>query len=656
MSDYLGSSPGIDVSSGGAGNNTVSIRGISTGQQTVSTVAIYVDDLAFGSSSAYANGAQTALDLSLLDLNRIEVLRGPQGTLYGAGAMGGLLKYITNEPDTYRFSGKASFSVGGTKGGGISHTENAVVNVPLKEDVAGLRIALFHDREGGYVDAKGAASATNVNRGDSSGGRVSLLLEPSSGLRVKLTALSKKIDRQGHDYVDYGVATGRPVNGEHEHVLTRSEPYSTQVQLVSASLEYNLKWARFEAITSSQTSSFRNNVDYSGVYTPLLPGTNSVLAQLDSSVRKQTQEFRLTSASSPSLEWLAGVFYTHEKGVNDQTVSSTLSAGGSGPLIYSAALPSTFREVAAYGDVTWKITPRLSLTGGLRIARNEQRFSQTAGGLLGGDGSTIRGESAETSKTYLATASYALTSTSNVYARAASGYRPGGPNLRVSDPNTGEPLVPTSFKHDALWSYEAGYKADLLDKKLALEAALYDIRWSDIQHFASVNGLGVIVNGGKAEVKGAELSARYKASQNFSVNGSLAYLDAHLTENSGDLATAGAVLPNSPRLSLSVGANYTFSVAGHPAFVGGSMRHVGNRNSGFEGSASQPSFKMPGYALADVQAGMDFRNLKVSMYVRNVFDRRAILSASTQTVALGGPVWATLAQPRTMGVVLSSEF
>ncbi|WP_233151615.1 TonB-dependent receptor [Pelomonas sp. KK5] len=658
LTDYMADLPGVNVNSAGAGYNTVSIRGVTTGSQTISTVGIYIDDVAFGSSNANVNGAQTALDLSLLDLNHIEVLRGPQGTLYGAGAMGGLLKYVTNEPDTYELSGKVTLGASATKGGGIGHTESAVLNVPLKEDVAALRVALFHDHAGGYVDAVGPAAGRNLNKGDSNGGRISLLLQPSSKLKARLTALSAEIKRDGHDYVDYNAATGEPVAGDYKRTLSVREPFSTKVQLVSADIEAELGWARFNSITSAQSSGLSNHLDFTALYGPLLGATvDTVPLNAFSKLRKQTQEFRLTSTSNSNLEWLGGIFYTHESGANDQFIESTLpNGGGPGPTQLSVSLPSHFTELAAYGDITWKATPRLSITGGIRIARNRQDFAELLSGPLSGGGVNLNGRSKETSKTYLATASYALDPTSNIYVRAASGYRPGGPNSVVYDPATGQPLAPPTFNHDSLWSYEAGYKADLLDKTLSLEASVYDIRWHDLQQFTSVNGFSVITNGGKAQVDGAEFSLRYKPTRDLSFNGSLSYLDARLTEGASGLGQSGAPLPNSARLSASLGARYDFAVAGHAAWVSGSERYVGKRNAGFDGSTTLPNFLMPAYFMTDLQAGVDLQRVQLSMYVRNVFDRRAIMSANTSYVSIGGPVQATVAQPRAIGVTLSTSF
>ena len=656
LADYLADEPGVSVAGPGAGQGTVAIRGVSTGIQTISTVGMYIDDVAFGSSNAYVNGAQSALDMSLLDLNHIEVLRGPQGTLYGAGAMGGLLKYVTNEPETDELSGRVSLGASTTRGGGVGNTESAVVNVPIKEDVAALRAAAFHDHVGGYVDAIGAAPGKNINSGDTSGGRISLLLTPSAHDAVRFTALSQNLRRDGVDYVDYDASTGRPLYGNTTRSLALREPYSTRVQLASLDIEHDFRWARFNSITSAQTATLDRTVDFTSVYAPLVPGIATVPVSLDSHLQKQTQEFRLTSAADPHLEWLGGLFWTHESGTNDQAINSTVVGGGSGPQFLDASLPSSLQEIAGYGDVTWKLTPRLALTGGVRVAHNRQKFTESLTGALSGGVPPLQGSSSETSKTYLATASYALTPASNVYLRAASGYRPGGPNVVLNDPATGEPLAPTTFKHDSLWSYEAGYKADLLDKTLSLEASVYQIDWHDLQQFIAVQGLSVITNAGNAKVDGLELAARWRPDGHLSLASSFSWTDARLTQDAPGLGSSGSPLPNSARLSGSLTPRYDFDLGGHTAWVGGSMRYIGERHAGFVGSTTQPDFKMPSYWLTDLQTGVSLSHVDISLYARNVFDRRTVVSANTAFVPLGGPVGATLATPRTLGVTLASSF
>ena len=661
--DYLADLPGVDVkTSGGAGTGAVSIRGVSTGDQTIPTVGTYIDDVAFGSSSAFAAASTTALDMSLLDLNHIEVLRGPQGTLYGAGAMGGVVKYVTNEPDTTELSGKARLGLSSTSGGGTSNSVSGVVNIPLKTDVAAVRVAAFRDHEGGYVDVLGAAAGKNTNSGNTTGGRVALLIEPSAHFHVRATALTQDIRRGNSDYVDYDPATARPLNGPFDREEAMREPYSMRTSLGSVDLEYDFGSARLNSITSLQRSRLTLTHDLSAVFGPLItqffgftPAT--VGEDVDAGVHKTTQEFRLTSASGGRIEWLAGLFYDRETGNQQQHVYDTVDGGGPGdlPELAQLGLLSRYQEVAAYGDVTWNATPRLALTAGARVAQNKQDFTQLGTGPLGGS-DLPTAHSKETPKTWLATARYALTPASNVYVRAASGYRPGGPNAVLDDPATGLPTAPTTFQHDSLWSYEAGYKADLFDNALSIESAVYDIRWHNIQQIYSVNGNGVVVNAGKAEIQGLELGATWRPSARWTVTGNLSTIDGRLKQDAPGLGMSGQRLPNSPALAASLGTRATFDLGGHAAYAGLSERHAGERNAGFDGSGTAPNYRMPAYWLTDLQGGVDFGKLSLALYVRNLFDRHAQLGASTSEMALGGPAQVVPARPRTLGMTLTAAF
>jgi len=663
LTDYLAAQPGIDVkTTGGAGIGAVSIRGVSTGDQTIPTVGTYIDDVAYGSSSAFAAGSTTALDMSLLDLNHIEVLRGPQGTLYGAGAMGGVVKYVTNEPDTSEFSGKASLGVSSTRGGGVGTTVSGVLNVPLKADVAGLRVAAFRDHEGGWVDALGPAAGKNVNSGDTTGGRVVLLVEPTAHFHVRATALAQDIRRRNTDFVDYDASTGRPVNGPSDREMVLREPYSMRTSLGSVDLEYDFGSARLNSITSVQQTRLTLNEDLTALYTPFVeqiflftPAT--VEEDVHSNVHKTTQEFRLTSAAGGQVEWLAGLFYDHETGNQQQHVGDTVEGGGPGdlPELAQLGLISRYQELAAYGDVTWNATSRLALTAGARIAQNKQDYRQDAAGPLAGT-SLKPAHSKETPKTWLATARYALTPASNVYFRAASGYRPGGPNAVLPDPETGLPTGPTTFEHDSLWSYEAGYKADLLDNTLSIEAAAYDIRWDNIQQFFSVNGNSVVINAGKAGIQGFELGASWRPTARWSVTGNLSTIDARLKQDAKGLGTSGQRLPNSPSLAATLGTKASFDLGGHAGYLGLSQRYVGERNAGFDGGLSAPNYRLPAYWLTDVQGGVEFGRVALALYVRNLFDRHAQVGAGTASEALGGPVQVTPVRPRMVGMTLTTSF
>lgn len=659
--DFVADQPGVVLQdSGGPGISEISIRGVTTGAATIATVGSYVDDVPVGSSTAFARGQTMALDMGLLDLKRIEILRGPQGTLYGAGAMGGVLKYVTNEPETDRFFGSVSLGASKTQRGGSGYTASTVLNVPLKEEVAGLRVAAFYDRAPGTVDSVGAVERPHSNDGRTAGARASLLVTPSSELKLRATVASQRLRRNGYDYADYDIATGKPVSGRGTRSLGVRESYAVNTDLYSAELEYDFGFAVLTAVTSGQKTK-SPTVQDATAYVPLLAGFGIDLLTIEQRVkvdiRKNTQEVRLVSKADKQFEWLAGVFYTREKAVNSQFLLSTTPDGSPPPNLLTAELPSDYREEAAYGDLTWKFASGVSITGGARIARNRQAYTQNSSGLLLGGDASFTARSAETARTYLLTGAYALDPQSSVYARVASGYRPGGPNAEVRDPNTGELAAPTKFEHDTLTSFELGYKADLLDKTLSLQAAVYDIEWKQVQQYLAVNTVSVIVNGGAARVRGLELSATYLASNQLSVGTSLAFTSAKLTDDAPGLgAIAGQRLPTTPRVSGQVNATYRFPLLGGEAYAGGNVRYVGTRNVGFEGSANVLYYKLPSYTMVDAQAGIDFGKFNLALYVRNVFDREAQLSADTSAIAIGGPLFVSRTPGRTVGATVTMRF
>jgi len=652
LSDTLGALPGVDVKSGGGpGLGAVTMRGVSVGEQQIATVGVYVDEVAFGSSSAFVGGGNTALDMALLDLHHIEVLRGPQGTLYGAGAMGGLLKYVTNEPDSTQFSGKVGLGARSSRGGALGHTENLVLNVPLSQDVAALRVAAFSDHEGGYVKAVGRVAGEHVNDGDTRGARVSLLVEPMSRMKLRLAATTQKIERNGANSVDYDISTGRPVYGDLTRQLSTTESYTIKTSLTSADLEYDFGWARFNAIASTQRFDAATGKDA----TALLGNSPAFdFVALDNAIRlrKQTQELRLTS-SPGTLEWLLGLYSTKEIGhVGQRLWAQTAGAGGDMTLT-TTGQPSEYRERALYGDVTWNMDKTWALTLGARVARNEQVYSVFINEALN---SKAPGE--DTARTYLATLRYALDKTSNLYARAASGYRPGGPNSPAIDEN-GQVIAgtPKTFGHDTLWSYELGYKADLLAKRLNLEAAIFEIHWKDLQQPKAIGASTIVVNAGKARVRGLELAARYKLDEHWNLDGSLAWTDSKLTEDAPALGPAGSRMPNTAKLAFTLGLRYGFHLANHPSYAGLNVRRVGQRNAGFDSAGSSvPNFSQPAYTLVDAQWGLELGRWQLATFVRNLTDKRAVLGADTALTAFGLPLNVTNVAPRTIGATVSYNF
>jgi iron complex outermembrane recepter protein len=660
MRDYLTKEPGVSLSSVGAGNAQITMRGVTTGTDISPTVGVYVDEVPFGSSTIYGSGSQLSLDMGLLDLNHIELLRGPQGTLYGAGAMGGLLKYVTNEPDTEGgITGHAGIMFSGTDHGGLNHTESAVVNVPIKQDVAALRVSAFNQQDGGYVNRIGSDPEKGVDGASTRGGRASLTVTPTNALTVRLTATTQQIKRDGTAAVDYNFYTRQPVYGDLTQNRLVDEPFDQIIELYSANIEYDFGWARLNAISAYQTIRSSQTSDDSAVYPGILnaqfgaPLFRTTSANLAISTDKFTQELRLTSPANRKLEWIAGLFYTSERSNQNQSLTAT------GPTtslnLLTNQFPSTYKEYAAYGDLTYHFTTRLSATAGLRVAHNDQTFSAIASGPLAGSGNQP-GQSADTSKTYLFTLGYLVTQNSSLYGRIASGYRPGGPQPSYHDPVTGQ-MSPGTFNPDTLTSYEIGYKADFLDKRASVSVSAFDIEWKNIQLNTIINTLGVVANGGKARSRGLEFFGTLNPTPQWHLGAGLTYLDSRLTQDVvGIGAMSGDRLPNTPDLSATVNVDYLFNVASYRAYVGATEAYIGQRNSNFPGSKTAPNFSMPGYFTTDLRAGIDLHKANVSFFVHNLFNRRGMQAAGSSFVPLGGPASVIFIQPLTVGMQVDVPF
>lgn len=655
LADYVADQPGVTLTHGGAFSGALSIRGLATASVGASSVGVYVDDVATGSSATYGLGAITPLDMGLLDLHHIEILRGPQGTLYGAGAMGGLIKYVTNEPDTGEFSGSVRLALSSTQYGGMGHTVNGVVNVPLKADVAAVRVAAYSTHFGGYDDTIGLAAEKNVNRGTTTGARVSGLLTPSKNLSVRLTATYQESERTGNDYEDLNPATGQWTSGERVRKLDSREPSSVRTNLLGMDIEYNMGWARLNAITSVQDVELHGLADTTPSVAPLLnrAGIPAIAVWGDSRGKQHrvSQEFRLTSRASRDIEWLAGLYINRER---SSIAGGYRYATASGPgtlNLLETYKPATYRDLAVYGDVTWHATPALALTGGLRVGRMEQSYTNTISGLLAGSNSTNGGKSKETATTWLATAGYKLDPLNSVYARIASGYRPGGAN---GLPPAATPSYQPMFESDSLWSYEVGYKAALLDRTLTVEASLYDIEWSDILQPLTENAFNFFVNAGKARIKGGELGLSWKPSAAWRVDGALTLIDGKLrTDAKGFGAHAGDLIPNTARVAASLSATRNFELLGRPAYFGANARHVGERNAGFPGSPSLPAYTLPSYTVFGLQAGIDFERFKLSTYLRNLTNNRGLAAVAFSTLTAAK---AVVVEPRTLGVAVNVPF
>jgi iron complex outermembrane recepter protein len=658
--DYAAYIPGLNVSSGGSpGQTMITLRGIApVGPGAV--VGYYVDDTPLGSSSNYGGAREFGLDLMPYDVDRIEVLRGPQGTLYGAGAMGGLLKYVLRRPNPSGFEGWA-----GVATFGISAAEDfgwgvrAGANVPLVEDRVGVWGSYFEQHTPGYID-NAYTGVQDENELDQRGGRLALLWQINEAVSLQLGGLWQRIDSRNDATVALTLTgvdppTGIPSHGELTSFHPLPQPFAQDIDHYSATLEWDLGWAILLSASSYSHTHTHHLQDASFLFGGVTGGFSPFHIELD--LRKRTQEFRLASPGGGALEWLIGAFYTQEDGEQVRNVFALDAAGQPLPQLPTRFLfvefPSQYEEVAGFGSATLQLTERFDVTAGLRWARNRQRFGQVSGGLesLIGPPIDILGTSAEDVLTYSLSPRWHASADTMMYARVASGYRPGGPNPRALG-------LPPVVVADELTNYEIGLKTQLLDGRALLNVAAFRIDWRDIQQAVTVGGIGSNDNTGNAVSKGLEIETTYLPLDRLRIGVNAAYTDARLTAPEEGIAAAR--LGNTPRWGVAVLLDYELALTNRwRAHVGGGWRYVGEQGTAIAAQlGADNSYVLPPYGALDLAADLARGNWMIRFFARNVTDRRAYigggLAVDFDNVPYG--IDANVLQPRTVGISVDVGF
>lgn len=660
--DFADSVPGLSMQTAGSGLTGIAIRGVTTGVDTLSTVAIYVDEVPYGSSSSFARGGQLRLDVGLFDLNRIEVLRGPQGTLYGASSAGGLLKYVTTEPQLNELSTQVQVGIASTERGGEKYNVAAALNLPISEGTAGLRAIGFQSHEGGYIDNV-LLNRKDVNESDTYGGRLELLLRLSEDLSIRLDGFAQNNSSDGFPLADFQL-DGTPVSTDLEQRRRVEESIDQRFRLASATVSYDFGAAALTSVSSYQTIDTELMEDYSPAFLGLLVGPpfnrpySALGLPIQTETDKFTQEIRLASAGGGRFEWLVGGFYTREDSEDLSELDPRDAAGQSAPNdLLTLYLESTYEELAVFGDVTWHLTDKFDVTGGVRYARNEQELRQVSSGLFS-PASPPPGESDEGVFTYLANARYRFQDNVVGYVRYATGYRPGGPNYQLLDPVTGQPLGGQTFESDELRSYEIGIKADTLDRRFGGELAAYRIDWDNIIVSVTRSGFSARANAQDgATINGAELSLTARPVSGFEVVGTFAYQDATLNEATAALgAVKGERLPDVPRVTASLSADYELPFGSFAPTLGATVRHVGDRMTAYSGG-SRAQYELPEYTTVDLRTRLKFDRFSLQLHVQNLFDERAQYATPISGLYPRlGPLGIAVGQPRTYGITASTRF
>ena len=680
FSDYLKLVPGLQLTQSTPGEGRLVIRGLNTGG-VASTVAVYEDETPFGSSSGLANGAILAGDFDTFDVARIEVLRGPQGTLYGASSLGGVLKFVTNAPDTGKLILRARGGVEAVKGGDVSYYGNAVVNVPLSSSLA-FRASGSYRNDGGFIDSIGTAGSRvrdNINGARSYGGRASLLFTPTTDLSVRLSALIQNIETDAPTTVESNPTTLATLYGRPTQSIFVSPFKNINYRIYNGLIDYDFGFAKLTSSSSYSTQRKTQRTDatfqLSGLIQAIFGVPNEFYLNQNTNVEKFTQEVRLASSKTPLFDWVLGGYYTHEKGlifqeyvpVTPGTLTRITALGN----LAQVNLNSTYEEFAGFANATVHLGDMFDVDFGGRYSHNKQFFTQTTAGPLAGGATSVSQPSSEGVFTYSVAPKFKFSKNGAVYARVAKGFRPGGPNALAP----GAPASFLTYKSDSVVSYEAGVKFQTEDRSFSLDLSAFHIDWDNIQLLATIPTPGGTfsfnANGRRARSDGVEFTASMRPTRGLDVSVNGAYTNARLRDDTtaivGGVLSANSVgglagdkLPYTPKFSIGVNGDYRWSLGGSTsAYFGSSLRFLSKQNAGYNlafRTANGRQRQIPSYEIVDLRAGVDFDRFSVGVYAKNINDADGKQSAGAVGTYPAGSIDTGVIRPRTFGASVTASF
>jgi iron complex outermembrane recepter protein len=685
--------PGVSMKTSGPGQTEFEMRGLTSTGGFSPTVGFYLDDAPL-TAPAQAVQGKVVIDPDLYDLNRVEVLRGPQGTLYGSGSMGGTIKLVTNAPQLNTVAVSAETKESGTDGGGFNYGGSAMLNLPIAQDVAAVRFVGTYKYVSGWIDrivldpfpleTNGGLSRGNVlaapvqatfsdqNWEELGGGRVSVLLKLGDRLTITPAIMYQKITQGGANTID------SPPGDVYAHYqpFDVPEPSEDDFSIYSLLVKYHFdafdltsatsKWDRHDMQTQDIAETMQALFGFPSFYIAG-GGVGGGAQHITDWSSQASEEIRLASNGEGRFEWLGGLFYSHFR---SNTQSQSFYAGfanlfGTDDLI-NAGEPLEITQRALFGEVSYKVTDQLKATLGLRYYRytsEETSFNSGLASIAGGPSLVILTGSAENSG-YNPKVNFSYTPNDDVllYTTAAKGFRPGGPNSPVplkgpvqclTGPGNLESLgltaAPNQFDPDGVWSYEFGEKARTLGNRLQINSAVYYESWTNVQQAVDPScGFGFTANAGSAKIYGSEIELAASLSSAWTVTQSVGLTHATFSESVRATDTVeGQKLLDVPDVtsntsliySTPLSADRNFSVRGTYTYTGPMQDITYVRNN------------LAGYSLASARAGVSASNFSAYLFCDNLTNKLAILTNSIATT-VNIPQFNRLvtAQPRTIGV------
>ena len=643
IADFI---PNLQATDGGSPSiGNLVIRGIYAGGAP--TVGTYIDDVPYGGVVG-SFASSLALDASLYDLDSIEIVRGPQGTLFGASSVGGVVRYRVKQPSLTDLDGYLSVDYSDTDSGSNNMLIRGRVSAPLVEDKFAIVVSGYAEDNGGFIDS-GVTGESDIDEHDFWGGRIGALWAVTDNFDLELSAMRHEADFESASYESFDPSTGQPIFGPLQTEF--AAPRDIEFDQYALTANIDLEIGTLTSVTSDQSLKLNNLTDVTPILGPLLPPGTTVLLSSGNDSSRFTQELRLTSNADDGIEWIIGAYYTKQE--SDEFQITIEDPPDINLITLNTALEYT--ELALFGNVTFDLSEQWDVTVGLRYSDNENDITNLFSGALSNPLlNDLRTVTDDTVTTWLFNTRYRINDAVNFYGRAASGYRPGGANLVVE--LGGQVFGSPSYTNDDLWSYEAGIKGRIGSSGIYYDLGVYVIDWQDahIQFVNPVTGLTETGNAeGDVEAKGVEASLSGEVFSNFMVTAALAISDTELKQDEPNLGgVAGEALPGNPDSTFSLTGDYTVPLANSNLNLGASWRYVGDYNSNFS-LAPTGNYDNSAYSHFDVRAGVSWDRFAVNLYGTNVTNER-----DYQTVFPVAPNFAygVPLRPRTIGLNLRYDF
>lgn len=680
LSDLRTLDPSINIQSFGAAQTKIVLRGVDS--DVGATSALYLNESAVLGGTGGNILGDGKPGVRLHDIDHVEVLKGPQGTLFGTSSMSGTLRVITRKPELEEWSGSAEMALATIKSGNPYGEVSGTINVPIAPTIA-VRVTGWLETGGGYIDQRVGTRAYFKNNNDQNvrGVRGEALWQPSDSFSLRALALHQAVD------VDGGQAF-QISNGPHLNTSPTVEFYRDKYSLYSLTGEYDLGFGSIIATGNYSKQDVLNAKDSTptnisfGVNSPL-----SFVASID--FEDYNGEIRFSSKFGGPFQIVTGAYYEHTKSIYqtnaiqapnfgpacesyDECHDAGLAEPGRGRSIYEFGTDTerTIDQYALYAQGDLEVVPGLTATAGIRYFRAKVRdvvtnlqtvFPDFVFGIVTTPSITGDRQGVNKKPSYNFAVLWEATRDISLYARAASGFRIGGVNTATSLAQQAGITFPATYDPDSLWSYEAGVKGYILDRKVFFDLSAYRIDWSNQQLSASAAGaFGYTINAGKTVTKGIEFNTTITLPAGFSLSGNVTYVDAKLDKDlpaevvaAGTFGSKGDRVPLSPRWSAAATANYDVPLSNTvTGFVAGNVTYHGSSYSSFSRATAFDTY-LPDYTLVGARVGARLESgTEFSLYAENIGNKAPFLGV----VASQDGVRVFTVRPRSLGLRVRSSF